>query len=238
MGAPALKGQHGDTTTGLFLHFGYSYPDMIVWRHNVVRRVPYAVQVVLIAAIYFVAARMSLALAIPPGYATAVWPPSGIALAAMLLLGRRLWPGIWIGAAAANLTVEASAWSAMLFATGNTLEAVVGGTLIRRYVADPGRFERAESVVTFIVLCASSAAIAATVALLPLVSGHSLSWAELLRNWWTWWQGDVTGMIIVTPLILSWSLGHAQPWPRPKKLELACFGGLLLAAAAAISSDE
>jgi len=201
-------------------------------------RVPYVVQAALMAAAYFAAAKLSLALAIPPGYATAVWPPSGIALAAVLLLGRRIWPGIWIGAALANLTVEASAGSAMLIATGNTLEAVVGGTLIRRYVADPGHFERAESVVTFIVLCASSAAIAATVALVPLASGHSLSWAELLRNWWTWWQGDVSGMIIVAPLILSWSAVHAPPWPRPKKFELACFGALLLIAAAAISSDD
>jgi diguanylate cyclase (GGDEF)-like protein len=88
------------------------------------------------------------------------------------------------------------------------------------------------------VLCAASAAIAATAALLPLVAGHALSWTELLRNWWTWWQGDVGGMIIVAPLILSWSAAHAAAWPRSKKLELACFGALLLAAAAAISSDD
>jgi diguanylate cyclase (GGDEF)-like protein len=201
-------------------------------------RVPYVVQAALMAATYFVAAKLSLPLAIPPGYATAVWPPSGIALAAVLLLGRRIWPGIWIGAALANLTVESSAWSAMLIGTGNTLEAVVAGTLVRRYVGDPGRFERTENVVTFIVLCAASAAIAATVALLPLVADHTLSWTELLRNWWTWWQGDVGGMIIVAPLILSWSAAHAAAWPRSKNLELACFGALLLAAAAAISSDD
>jgi diguanylate cyclase (GGDEF)-like protein len=203
-----------------------------------IRRVPYVVQAALMAAAYFAAAKLSLVLAIPPGYATAVWPPSGIALAAVLLLGRRIWPGIWIGAALANLTVESSAWSAMLIATGNTLEGVVAGTLIRRYAGDPGHFERSENVVTFVVLCASSAAIAATIALLPLVSGHSLSWAELFRNWWTWWQGDVTGMIIVAPLVLSWSAPQAAPWPRPKKLELAGFAALLLIAAAAISSDD
>src|SRR4029077_4363493 len=87
-------------------------------------------QVVFIAGIYFVAARMSLALAIPPGYATPVWPPSGIALAAALLSGSRIWPGIWIGAALVNLTVEASFITAALVATGNSLEAIVGGTLI------------------------------------------------------------------------------------------------------------
>jgi diguanylate cyclase (GGDEF)-like protein len=192
----------------------------------------------LLAAAYFVAARLSLALAIPPGYATAVWPPSGIALAATLLLGNRIWPGIWIGAALANVTVESAFLSAIVIASGNTLEALTGGALIRRYIAKPAHFERGEEVVTFIVLCALSAAIAATVALVPLTSGHSLSWAETFRNWWTWWQGDVSGMIIVTPLILSWSVRNTLPWPPQKKLELACFGALLLAAAVAISSDE
>ena len=202
------------------------------------RQVPYLGQVALIAAVYFAAAKISLVLAIPPGYATAVWPPSGIALAAALLLGRRIWPGIWIGAAMANLMVETSILSAAVIATGNTLEAVVGGTLIRRYIADPCRFSRAEDVVTFIVLCALSASIAATVALVPLSFAHSLTWAETLRNWWTWWQGDVSGIIIVAPLILSWSGHHPPAWSSEKKIELACFGALLLIAAAAILADE
>ena len=84
---------------------------------SLVRQVPYAAQVGLVAAAYFVAARLSLALAIPPGYATAVWPPSGIALAAALLLGGRIWPGIWLGAALANVMVESSLASALLIAT-------------------------------------------------------------------------------------------------------------------------
>jgi len=199
-----------------------------------VRQVTGLWHVGLIAGVYFVAARMSLALAIPPGYATAVWPPSGIALAAILLLGGRIWPGIWIGAALVNLTVEASFITAALVATGNTLEAFVGGSLIRRYVGIPRRFERGEDVVKFIVLSALSPAIAATVALVPLTLGHALSWLEILRNWWTWWQGDVAGIIIVTPLILSWSAGNTVAWPPQKKLEAAYFGLLLLITATAI----
>jgi diguanylate cyclase (GGDEF)-like protein len=177
-------------------------------------------------------------LAIPPGYATAVWPPSGIALAAALLLGRRIWPGIWLGAAVANLAVESSLWSATLIATGNTLEAIVGATLIRRYVGDPRHFERAENVVAFVLLCALSATIAATLALVPLAFSHAMSLAELSRNWWTWWQGDATGIIIVAPLILSWSARHAAPWPAQKKLELAGFALLLAIATVLISGDE
>lgn len=91
-----------------------------------VERVSYLGRVLLLAAVYFAAAKLSLLLAIPPGYVTPVWPPSGIALAATLLLGNRIWPGVWLGAALVNLTVETSIVTAVLIGTGNTLEALAG----------------------------------------------------------------------------------------------------------------
>ncbi len=109
-----------------------------------VRRVPVWAQAGLLAAVYFAAAKLSLLLAIPPGYATAVWPPSGIALAATLALGNRVWPGVWVGAALVNLTVESSWLASALIGTGNTLEALAGATLIRRFIGVPYRFERAQ----------------------------------------------------------------------------------------------
>ncbi|HEU5177760.1 MAG TPA: EAL domain-containing protein [Burkholderiales bacterium] len=199
-----------------------------------IREIPYAVQLCLVAIVYFIAAKLSLALAIPPGYATPVWPPSGLALAAALLLGSRIWPGIWIGAALANITVEASFLSAALIASGNTLEALAAGALIRRYVGDPGAFRRGEDVIKFILLCGLSACIAATVAALALAGGHTL---DGFRNWWTWWQGDAAGMIIVAPLVLSWCVRDDAAWARQKKLEAACFGLLLALTVYAISSD-
>ncbi|HET7672697.1 MAG TPA: EAL domain-containing protein [Burkholderiales bacterium] len=201
------------------------------------RKLPLAVQVAIVAGVYFIAARLSLALAIPPGYATAVWPPSGIALAAALALGWRIWPGIWLGAALANVMVESSALPAALIASGNTLEALAGAALIRRHVGDPGRFERAEGVVGFILACALSAAIAATVAAAAL-QGHTQGPDELLRIWWTWWQGDATGMIVVAPLILSWAAPAGAPWPARRKLEAAAFAALLAFTVAAIAADR
>ena len=200
------------------------------------RQVPLAAQIGLVAGVYFLAARLSLALAIPPGYASAVWPPSGIALAAALALGWRVWPGIWIGAALANVMVESSPLSAGLIASGNTLEALVGAGLVRRHVGDVGRFERAEDVVRFILACALAAVVAATVAAFALHL-HEMAPDERLRTWWTWWQGDATGMIIVAPLILSWAAGDEAPWPAQKKREAAAFGALLAMAVAAISAD-
>jgi diguanylate cyclase (GGDEF)-like protein len=203
----------------------------------VARPVSYVLQLGLVAGAYFVAARLSLALAIPPGYATAVWPPSGIALAAALLLGARVLPGIWIGAALANVLVESSVVSAAIIATGNTLEALAAMALIQRHAGNPGRFERTEDVVKFIALCAASAAVAASIAGLAMAWGHSLPDNEGLRGWWTWWQGDATGMIIVAPLILSWSEA-APAWTALKKIEAAAFALVLVAAVVAISSSD
>jgi diguanylate cyclase (GGDEF)-like protein len=200
--------------------------------------VPRLWQAALLAAVYFVAARLSLLLAIPPGYATAVWPPSGIALAATLLLGNRLWPGIWLGAALANYTVSSSLALAAAMGTGNTLEALAGAALIRRFIGVPRRFERARDVVVFVAIAALSCTIAATVAVLSMATMGSVSSPDFLPNWWTWWQGDVAGIIILTPLILTWRLRRAAPWSRRKMLEAICFGSLLVIVTLFIFSDD
>lgn len=192
------------------------------------RRIIYLAQMGLLAVVYFVAAKLSLVFAIPPGHATAVWPPSGIALAATLLLGSRLWPGVWLGAALVNYTVSSSPILAVLMGTGNALEALAGAALIRRYMGVPRRFEHSRDVIIFVAIAALACTIASTVAVLSLAMVGSVSWPDILPNWWTWWQGDVTGIILVTPLILSWRLRRAAPWSRQKKLEAYCMGGLLL----------
>ncbi len=197
-------------------------------REPLIGRISHPGQVLLLAAVYLVTAKLSLLYAIPPGYATAVWPPSGVALAALLLLGRRVWPGIWLGATLVNLTVASSLVTALIIGSGNTLEALAGAELVRRFIGIPRRFERGRDVVVFVAAAAASCTIAATVAVVSLALGGAVSWPQFLPNWWTWWQGDVTGIVIVAPLILNWSLRRAATWPREKKLELACFGLLLL----------
>src|SRR5262249_32730798 len=197
---------------------------------NPIRQASYWLWVILLACVYFSAARTSLLLAIPPGYATAVWPPSGIALAALYVLGARYWPGIWVGAAAVNLTVEASFPAAAAIATGNTLEALVGAWLIRRMIGFSHPFDRGEDAVKFVAIAAICPVIAATLALIPLSAVHSLKAAELLSNWWTWWQGDTAGIIIVAPLIITWQARSTVVWTSWKVLEGACFAVLLIGA--------
>jgi PAS domain S-box-containing protein len=191
----------------------------------------------LLAAAYFAAAKLALLIAIPPGYATALWPGSGIAVAALLLGGNRLWPGVWVGSLVANLTIEGSVFAALVIASGSALQALTGAELIRRSIGVPYRFRRAEDVVKFVALAALTATIAATFALLPLGLMHPMAGMELFWNWWTWWQGDATGIILVTPLILSWAGRSTVRWTRKKIAEALLFAVLALAATHVVFSS-
>jgi PAS domain S-box-containing protein len=193
-------------------------------------------QVAFLAAAYFGAAKLALLVAIPPGYATAIWPGSGIAVAALFLAGNRLWPGVWIGSIAANLTIEGSIFASAVIATGSALQAVTGAELIRRYTGVPSEFRRAGDVVKFFGLAALTATVAPTCALLPLGLAHPMSGTELFRNWLTWWQGDATGIILVTPLVLSWAAPSRLAWTRARIAEGLAFAVLLLAATHAVFS--
>jgi diguanylate cyclase (GGDEF)-like protein/PAS domain S-box-containing protein len=203
----------------------------------VLRGVPYPVQTGLFTAVYFVVAKLSLLLAIAPGYATPAWPPAGIALAALLLLGKRLWPGIWLGAAMANFGIESSYAGAAAIAGGNTLEALVCAALIQRWIPKLGLFEHPQDVVKFFAFAASSAAIAATIGMTALAVMHGLPWPVVLQNWVTWWQGDATGIVVVTPLLLSWAVPGTTVWSPKKKWE-AVFFLVMLAFAAQLAFNS
>jgi PAS domain S-box-containing protein len=188
----------------------------------------YFVQISLLAALYFLVAKLSLLAAIPPGYATSVWPPSGIALAAILLYGTRLWPGIWIGAALVNLTVQSSVVAALMIGTGNVIEAVAGAALIKNQMGVPRHFQRGEDVFKFVVLAAAASTIAATIGTVAVATVAGLPAEGIATAWWTWWQGDTTGMVVVAPLILAWTIAPAVPWTARRKREVAVFGFIVL----------
>jgi diguanylate cyclase (GGDEF)-like protein len=192
----------------------------------------------LVAAVYFAAAKLSLLLAIPPGYATAVWPPSGIAVAAVLLLGNRIWPAVWSGAALVNFTVDGSILPGAFIAFGNSLEALTGAALIRREIGVFYEFDSGEDVVKFVVIAATSAIVAATIGIASIAVHDPVPTLELAQNAWTWWEGDAIGIIMVTPLVMSWSVREPRVWTRQKKIEAAAFGLTLLVAARLIFGGD
>lgn len=191
----------------------------------------------LLALAYCGVASISLLLAIPPGYASAVWPPAGIALAAWLAYGGRIWPGILIGAALANLgVIGTSVPVALAIGAGNAAEAALAGVLIRRFVALRHRFDQPAAVWKFAAIAFGAALVAATNGVATLALAGQVPWAEFGTHWLTWWLGDATGIIIVTPLLLCWSEPDNGRTAGEKRIEyqlfaalLVLFGGLALA---------
>ncbi|HEY8067714.1 MAG TPA: MASE1 domain-containing protein [Burkholderiales bacterium] len=181
-----------------------------------------------LALCYFAAAKASLIFAIPPGYATAVWPPSGIALAALLLWGVRAWPGVWLGALIANYSIDLSVPAALGIATGNTLGGVCAAWLACRLTDRNAEFTRPEEVFVFAAVAALGSAVAATAGVSSLYLAGMATGEQFLANWYTWWQGDTTGMLLVTPCILAWTRGARGAENRADALELAAFGALLI----------
>jgi PAS domain S-box-containing protein len=151
---------------------------------------------------YLLAAKLGLYFAIPPGNATAVWPASGIALVALLRGGYRFWPGIWLGSLIANATTEMATSTAAAVATGNTLEAVLFVWLFHRLLSDDRLFRRVQDAFLFALIATVSCTLAATVGAVSLRLSGRIDWSQFAANWWTWWLGDVAGLMILAPLIL------------------------------------
>jgi len=195
--------------------------------------IPYAARLSALALVYFAAAKASLVFAIPPGYATAVWLPSGIAVAAIVFWGLRCWPGIWLGAALANFTIGLSMPAALGIASGNTLEALCAGWLAAGLVDRNAGFRRPEAVFLFAVVAAAASTLAATAGVGVLALIGAVPDGEFLANWYTWWQGDATGILVVTPFALAWARAGRAP-ESPPAHELTLFGTLFTVALIAV----
>ena len=115
-----------------------------------------AIEIVVLAAVYFVAGKFGLTMAFVHPSSTAVWPPTGIALAALLIFGYRVWPGIFLGAFLVNLTTAGSAITSLGIAAGNTLEPVLGAYLVSRFANGRKCFESVQDTVKFAILAGAS----------------------------------------------------------------------------------
>jgi diguanylate cyclase (GGDEF)-like protein len=195
----------------------------------------YLAQGVGLAAVYFVAAKLGLRLAFVHASATAVWPPTGIALAAFLVLGLRLWPAVFVGAFLANLTTAGSVATSFGIAAGNTLEGLLAAALVSRCAQGLQAFERPRNILKFALLAAGGATtVSATCGVTSLVLGGFARWADYGDIWLTWWLGDVAGALVVAPAVLLWSANPRVTWNRRQALEAAALAAALLGVSALV----
>src|SRR5256712_13446067 len=180
--------------------------------------------VLILAAVYFAAAKLGLRLALYHPSATPVWPPTGIALASMLLLGYRAGPGIFLGAFLANLTTYGTVWTSLSIATGNTLEGLVGAYLVNKYANSSNAFDHPRDIFKFALLAAIlSTAVSATIGVTSLALGGFARGADDRLIWLTWWLGDGTGALIFAPLLVLYGKNPHLRWTGQAMLERGLF---------------
>src|SRR5256886_1179473 len=179
----------------------------------------------ILAVICFIAGILGLMLASLHASASPVWPPAGIALAGLLLLGYRAWPGIFIGAFLVNVTTAGNVATSLAMATGNTLEALVGAWLVNRFAGGTNVFDRLQGVFKFALAAGISTIISPAFGVTSLGVAGFADWANYGAIWLTWWLGDATGDLVFTPLVLLWSVASKRRW---NKKEAAEVGALLL----------
>ncbi len=194
--------------------------------------------IVVTAAAYAVSARVGLLLAMPPAFkATAVWAPSGIAVAALLLAGRSVWPGVFIGAFVGNVLdyfrpadafpLASHVGLSLCIAAASTLQALVALALIRRFTGSHNPLARTRDVARFLALVPVACVVAPSLAVPAIVALGFAGWAAVPSTWLTWWLGDVVGIILVTPLILVWSRPSYALWRRGHIAEAVAVLGLI-----------
>lgn len=194
---------------------------------------PYGAPLVMaaVAAAYFVAAKFGLMLANTTQQVTAVWPPSGIALVALLLLGRQVWPGVFLGAWLVNATLELSWMTAAGIALGNTLGSLIGAILLHRLVKFDNAFTRLRDVFGLLLGGALlPMLLTASNGVANLALAGIIPWSAYFSVWWVWWVGDSMGVLLFTPFLLAWIAQPRITWRGWRLVEFcALFLGLVAA---------
>jgi signal transduction histidine kinase len=166
-------------------------------------RVRLAAALLAVLALYVFTAKVGLRFDALAGVATTVWPPTGLALAAICLGGRRLWPAIFLGAFLVNAATGIPLWATFMIATGNTLEAVLAGKLLD-LLGWRREMDRVHDVLAFALTVLLATAVSASTGTLtiwlthvPIKDGYGLFWM-------VWWVGDVLGALLIAPTLFAW----------------------------------
>ncbi|HEY7170492.1 MAG TPA: MASE1 domain-containing protein [Vicinamibacterales bacterium] len=180
-----------------------------------------------VALAYVIAAEIGFRVAFVAEQVTTVWAPTGIALATLLLGGRRYWPAIWLGAFVVNAATNAPPWTAAIIASGNTLEALVAARALGRLPSfDPG-LRRIADILAFVgIAVVLATAVSATVGVVTLCAAGVQPWPRFTALWFDWWLGDALGALIVTPAILT--IARCASWRRDAATILAFAAGTMI----------
>ena len=186
---------------------------------------------VALAVVYFIAGRIGLSLAFVNASASALWPPTGLAIAGCLLLGTWVWPAVFAGAFLVNLTTTPALLPSILIACGNTAEALIAASLARRLAGGPEAFTRTSGVLLYVVGAILACAVAATVGVGALIIGSLTGGASARQIWLTWWMADLSSAILLTPSIAILVRRDPYPWTVQSALEGALVLGTVIVAA-------
>jgi signal transduction histidine kinase/ActR/RegA family two-component response regulator len=198
------------------------------------RRFSRILALVVLTVLYFLAGKLGLRLAFFHASASPVWPPAGIALATLLLLGYGTWPAIFLGAFLVNVTTFGNVATSLAIGAGNTLEAVCGAWLINRFANGISVFDRAQDVFKFAFAAVASAAVSPSIGLTSLALAGFANWSNYGPIWATWWLGDATGDLIFAPIVILWAVKPRWRWNGKKDMEVTLILLLLLVVGEAI----
>ncbi|MGW2769767.1 MASE1 domain-containing protein [Streptomyces sp. NPDC001275] len=191
---------------------------MTVASHDRLRRGGLRVlQIVAVAALYYASGKLGLLQQLVRGQVTPLWPPTGIALAGLLLIGIRVWPGIALGALLINIPLGPSTPAVLAITTGNTLAPLISYALLRR-TGFRTQMNRLQDALALVFLGAFiGMLISATVGSSTLHHAHALPPGGFWLTWWVWWTGDAMGVLLVAPLLLVLRSAHSPKDTPPSR---------------------
>lgn len=184
-----------------------------------------------LAACYYLTARFNNLFVLDASHGiglwSPIWLPTGLAIAAVLRLGRQVWPGIYLGALACDLGLGVPLLAALVVDVGNVLEALVGAWLIQRLINQPNPLAGSRPILMLAVAAfVAAGACSATLGIGGLATAGVVDWNRTSLLWWLWTLGNTAGVLVLTPLLLSWYDQGMRGWNIRRLLEAAMIAAL------------
>ncbi|MFI5211307.1 MAG: PAS domain S-box protein [Ignavibacteria bacterium] len=178
---------------------------------------------IIVFTAYFCLGKLGLKLAFENISATAFWPPTGLAIAVFLLRGYKLWPAVIAGAFLVNFTTTGDLVTSIFIAAGNTAEGLLAAYLVNRYAAGKFAFNKIQNIFRYVLYAGAAATmVSAVTGVTSLAIKGFVQWDRYPAVWLTWWLGDMTGALLIGPLLILWFHFRKFRWDKNKFLEGAC----------------